>query len=93
MRSASCTTSVPRCSRSKRWAAGVDLVVLSGARPRDDSTGTNALELEQVVFPWLGLAAPTIRQVFSLPADSRDVGRAARCVGVTRVRRASSEAS
>jgi dethiobiotin synthetase len=52
----------------------VDLVVLSGARPVDASTGTNAAELERIVFPRLGRAAPTSQRVFSLPADSDDVG-------------------
>lgn len=51
----------------------VDLVVLSGARPVDASTGTNATELEKVVFPRLGSAAPTCRRVFGLGAGSHDV--------------------
>jgi len=52
---------------------GVDFVLLSGARAVDDSTGTNAAELERVVFPRLGPAAPSERRVFVLPAGSRDV--------------------
>jgi dethiobiotin synthetase len=52
----------------------VDFVLLSGARGRDDSTGTNAGELERVVFPRLGPAAPSERRVFVLPAGSTDVG-------------------
>jgi len=52
----------------------VDLVVLSGARPTDESTGTNAAELEQVVFPRLGAAAPRLGRVFSVAAGARDVG-------------------
>jgi dethiobiotin synthetase len=51
----------------------VDFVLLSGARAVDDSTGTNAAELERVVFPRLGPAAPRERRVFLLPAGSSDV--------------------
>ena len=52
---------------------GVDIVLLTGARAVDDSTGTNAAELERVVFPRLGRAAPSERRVFVLPAGSSDV--------------------
>lgn len=51
----------------------VDLVVLSEARAVDASTGTNASELERVVFPTLEGARPTVPRVFHLPAGSTDV--------------------
>jgi len=50
----------------------VDLVVLSASRPRDGSTSTNAGELEGVVFPALGEAAPRVRKVFALPQGSAE---------------------
>lgn len=47
-------------------AAPPDLVVLSAARPKDASTGRNAQELERVVFPRLGAAAPRDREVVTI---------------------------
>lgn len=47
------------------------LVVLSAGRPRDESTGRNATELERVVFPRLGNAAPYDRQVTTISADEK----------------------
>lgn len=52
----------------------VDAVVLSESRPADASTGTNAGELENLVFPKLGDAAPAIPRVFRVSRDSREVG-------------------
>lgn len=43
-----------------------DRVILSTARPPDASTGKNAQELEQIVFPALGAAAPLNSQVETL---------------------------
>lgn len=43
-----------------------DRVILSAARPPDASTGKNAQELEQIVFPALGAAAPRNSQVETL---------------------------
>lgn len=43
-----------------------DRVILSAARPPDHSTGKNAQELEQIVFPALGAAAPLNSQVETL---------------------------
>lgn len=47
------------------------LVALSEARPPDQSTGRNATELEQVVFPRLGPAAPYDRVVLTISADEK----------------------
>lgn len=47
------------------------LVALSAARPPDESTGRNATELERVVFPRLGNAAPYDRQVIVISADEK----------------------
>jgi len=51
----------------------VDSVVLSQSRPADASTGTNVDELEHVVFPALGAAAPIRSKAFHLPVGSSDV--------------------
>ncbi len=47
------------------------LVSLSAARPPDESTGRNATELERVVFPRLGNAAPHDRGVMSISPDEK----------------------
>jgi dethiobiotin synthetase len=44
----------------------VDLVVLSESRPQDASTGSNAEELENLVFKQLGAGAPRHAQVLRL---------------------------
>lgn len=51
----------------------VHAVVLSESRPADASTGTNSGELEESVFPRLGVAAPQFRQVFLVSRTSPDV--------------------
>lgn len=50
----------------------VDLVVLSASRPPDASTGTNAEELEGVVFPALGTAAPKEARVIVVGRDQSE---------------------
>jgi len=47
------------------------LVTLSAAREPDASTGRNATELERVVFPRLGPAAPHDRDVISISPDEK----------------------
>jgi dethiobiotin synthetase len=47
------------------------LVALSAARPPDQSTGRNATELERIVFPRLGPAAPYDRVVLTISADEK----------------------
>lgn len=56
-------------------AAGcpVHAVVLSESRPEDASTGTNSRELEESVFPRLGVAAPLVRRTFLVRRTSPDV--------------------
>lgn len=49
----------------------VRAVLLSEARGRDSSTGTNAEELEKVVFPFLGADAPLLGTVATLPRDGK----------------------
>lgn len=52
----------------------VHAVVLSESRPADASTGSNAGELERVVFPALGSAAPACAEVFRVARGAADVG-------------------
>jgi dethiobiotin synthetase len=47
------------------------LVALSAGRAPDASTGRNATELERVVFPRLGTAAPHDREVITISADEK----------------------
>lgn len=47
------------------------LVALSAARAPDESTGRNAQELERIVFPRLGNAAPYDRVVITISADEK----------------------
>jgi dethiobiotin synthetase len=53
----------------------VDLVILSAPAEPDGSTGRNAAELSDLVFPRLGAAAPRDPEVQSLARGARDVGR------------------
>ena len=46
-----------------------DLVVLSGARPADATTGTNGPELMNIVFPFLGSLAPKNPRVCHVKRD------------------------
>jgi len=50
-----------------------DAVILSAARSSDASTGSNAQELEGVVFPRLGAAAPRCPRVLSVTRDQGDL--------------------
>lgn len=52
-------------------ASPPDVVALSAARGSDASTGRNAVELERVVFPRLGEAAPHDREVIAVSADEK----------------------
>lgn len=53
-----------------------DLVVLSASSAADDSTGTNARELQRVVFPRLGAAAPKCPEVPTFQRDHHEATRA-----------------
>lgn len=48
-----------------------DFVVLSSSRSPDESTGTNAGELENLVFPALGPLSPKERDVITIVADEK----------------------
>jgi len=69
----------------QRGLRSPERVILSGARPPDASTGTNAGELSGVVFPQLGGAAPSEKAVSVLVrgGDGRELARALLSSGST----------